>query len=275
MADHTHELHADARAHFMATMGFDHDLDDHSAWGTVTIGSYLQSAPGWPGVAALLTFADVLIGRLASQRTAPRISVTADLGIRVIAAPPPDGVITMTASLVKAGRSMSVGETEFRAAGSGDLIATSLGTFLASPRPIDEVPDGFANDDRRPADGSSRAAETFVDQVGLRIVGDGAVEITLRPDLLNATQSLQGGLVALLGEVAAQNAATSAAGHPHVVDSLEVHYLAAARVGPFRGTGRVLAVDRNSAVVRVEVRDPGRDDRVVSVLMATTRPGPS
>jgi hypothetical protein len=79
MTDEGHELHADARAHFMATMGFEHSVKDHAAWGSVTAGDYLRTAPGWPGVAALLTFADVLIGRLASQRTAPRISVTADL----------------------------------------------------------------------------------------------------------------------------------------------------------------------------------------------------
>jgi acyl-coenzyme A thioesterase PaaI-like protein len=89
---------------------------------------------------------------------------------------------------------------------------------------------------------------------------------------MNATQSLQGGLIALLGEAAAQSAAGERRGSPQVVDSLEVHYLAAARVGPFRASGHVLSSSRERTLVRVEISDPGRDHRTVSVVLAGTRP---
>jgi acyl-coenzyme A thioesterase PaaI-like protein len=267
------QLHADARAHFMTTMNFEHDLDDHRAWGAATIDSYLCTAPGWPGVAALLTFADVLIGRLAAERTAPRISVTADLTLHVLGTLPPDGRLSMRASLIKTGRSMSVGETEIVAVDTGRPVATSIGTFLASPRPMDEAPSGLRSPPTRDR-AEDRVAPTLAEQVGLTVPEPGVAEISLRPDLLNATDSLQGGLIALLGEIAAQTAATRAVGVPQVVDSLEVHYLAAARVGPFRATGQVRSSGGGRTLVRVEVCDPGRDNRMASVILASTRAAP-
>lgn len=264
------DLNSDARAHFMSTMGFSHEMDDHQAVGWATIGPYLRSSERWPGVAALLTFADVLIGQLASVRTAPRISVTSDLWVRVLRPIAGDGRIRMTAELLKSGRTMTVGETHFFSE-SGDLVAMSVGTFLASPRPVDEAPDGFTQSVWKP--GPEGVAPTLVEQVGLRVLAPGQAEIALRPDLVNATESLQGGLVALLGEVAASTAATEATGRPHVVHDLQVRYLAAARVGPFR-TSVELRSDGPSPLVRVEVRDPGRDGRLASLILADTRPDP-
>jgi acyl-coenzyme A thioesterase PaaI-like protein len=168
---------------------------------------------------------------------------------------------------------MSVGETEFRSAGSGELVAISVGTFLASPRPADRVPTEFPGAGR-PNGTEVRVAPSLAEQIDLQVIEPGVAEIALRPDLLNATDSLQGGLVALLGEIAAQTSASEAAGAPHVVDSLDVHYLAAARVGPFRATARTLSLDGGRPLVRVEARDPGRDNRVVSITIASTRPAP-
>lgn len=264
------DLNSDTRAHFMSTMGFSHDTADRRATGRATMGPYLRTGDRWPGVAALLTFADVLIGQLASLRTALRISVTSDLWVRVLRPVPDDGQIQMTAELLNSGRTMTVGETQFFST-SGDLLAMSAGTFLASPRPVDEVSDGFSDRVWRPD--PEAVAPTLVEQVGLRVLAPGQAEIVLRPDLVNATESLQGGLVALLGEVAAVSAATEATGRPHVVHDLQVRYLAAARIGPFR-TSVALHGDGPSPLVRVEVRDPGRDNRLASLMMADTRPDP-
>jgi acyl-coenzyme A thioesterase PaaI-like protein len=146
------------------------------------------------------------------------------------------------------------------------VLATSVGTFLASPRPQDVAPrtlDRF----RGPRTVTSTAA-TLADHVGLRVLEPGITEIEMRPDLTNATEALQGGLVALLGELAAQSAASALLGSTAVVDSLEVHYLAAARVGPFRAEAEVLS----PSLVRVKARDPGRDGRLVSEMVARTRP---
>jgi acyl-coenzyme A thioesterase PaaI-like protein len=264
------DLNSDARAHFMSTMGFSYDMDEHRATGRAAMGPYLRSSVRWPGVSALLTFADVLIGQLASLRTAPRISVTSDMWVRVLRPFADGGEISMSAELLKSGRTMSVGETRFFSE-AHDLLAVAVGTFLASPRPVDEAPEGFSEAVWRPG---AEVAPTLVEQVGLRVLAPGQVELALRPDLVNATESLQGGLVALLGEVAAAGAATEATGRPHVVEDLQVRYLAAARIGPFR-TSVDIHLDGPAPLVRVEVRDPGRDDRLAALILADTRPDPA
>jgi acyl-coenzyme A thioesterase PaaI-like protein len=259
------DLHADERAHFMATMGFEYHVDESGGHGRVVMGEYLRTGPNWPSQAALLTFADVLIGLLASHQTAPRISITTDLSVHMVGEMPVDGELRLGSRLGKVGRSMTVGETEVHCARTGELIAVAIGTFQASPRPQDVADPSFRTMIQRPA--PDVVEPTLAAQVGIRVPGPGFAELDMRPDLLNATESLQGGLVALIGEVAAQSAAEASLGKPAVVDSLEVHYLAAARAGPFQARARLLSPD----VARVEVRDPGRENRLVSLIIAGTR----
>jgi hypothetical protein len=55
MTEHpTPELHADARAHFMATMRFEHEQGDEEALGRATVGPYLETGPGLPSRRGLL-----------------------------------------------------------------------------------------------------------------------------------------------------------------------------------------------------------------------------
>jgi len=262
------ELHADQVASFLSTMGFQYRIDDDTAWGTVVVDEYLRSAPHWPSPSALLTFADVLIGVLASRETAPRVSITIDLSVHIVGSMPHGGELELSGRMVKVGRTVSIGSTDIRARDSGALVARAVGTFAASPRPQD-VADSFPR--QASAGSTGRLGATLAEHVGIEIVSPGVAEISLGPDRLNGTESLQGGLVALLAETAAQRVATATLGAPAVLDALEVHYVAAARVGPFRTRTRVLGPD----ALEVEVRDPGRDDRIVAVAVARTRPAPT
>jgi len=263
------DLHADAGGHFISTMRFEfgEEPDDHHAVGAVTLDPYLQ-ADGleWPNVATLLTLADVLIGRLASHQTRPRISVTSDLGIRLFRQAV-DERVECRARLLKVGRTMSVGDAEFVSA-SGEMIGTALGTFLASPRPADVAPQRFEFGQRD----EIRGAPTLSEHVGIATPAPGVAEMAaLRSDLTNATQSLQGGIVALLGEVATYSAVASADVGMQVVDTLEVHYLSAGRTGPFRATAEGLSVTTTAGYFRVQVEDLGRD-RLTAIIETTTRP---
>jgi acyl-coenzyme A thioesterase PaaI-like protein len=261
------ELHADARGHFVSTMGFEFgDQHDRHFEGSLLIDPYLQ-AEGlpWPNVASLLTMADVLIGRLASHHTAPRISVTSDLGIRLFD-PPVGERVQFRAILLKVGRTMSVGEARLFSEYSGAMVGTALGTFLASPRPADVVPFGFSMERRDEAP----RARTLAEQVGVTRTRPGVAEMpALRTDLTNATQSLQGGIVALLGEEATYSA-VKAGGGDQVIDTLEVHYVSAGRIGPFRASAETLGRDPSRGYFRVEVRDLGLD-RLIAVIETTTR----
>jgi acyl-coenzyme A thioesterase PaaI-like protein len=264
------DFFADAHGHFVSTLRFElpPELDDYSAEGTVDVDPYLQAeGVPWPNMAVLLTLSDVLIGRLASRHSAPRISVTADLGVRLFKGVV-DEPIACRARLVKVGRTMTVGDATFYSERSGERIGTSLGTFLASPRPVDEAPNGFPSERRV----LQTRARSLCEHVGISVPETGVADIgAFRQELGNATQSLQGGVVALLGETATYSAVGALDGPPQVVDSLEVHYLAAGRVGPFRAVAEPIEWSPARCALRVEVSDLGRD-RVIALIDATTRP---
>jgi acyl-coenzyme A thioesterase PaaI-like protein len=268
-------LHADGRGHFVSTLGFqlDAEVDDRHANGSLIVDAYLQ-ADGipWPNLSALLTLADVLIGRLASHHTAPRISVTANLGVRLFG-PAAGERIECRSRLRKVGRTMSVGDAEFYSSDAATPFGTAIGTFLASPRPVDEVPTGFLGmPSLTTPNNPTQRARRLADHVGIEFPEPGVAEIpALRPDLGNATASLQGGVVALLGEAATYSALRAHGSTDHVVDSIEVYYLAAARSGPFRATTQLLNVGPARGHARVEIRDVGQD-RLTSIIEATTRP---
>ena len=91
----------------------------------------------------------------------------------------------------------------------------------------------------------------------MRTVAPGVAEIELVEFVMQASQSLQGGVFGLLAEVAAESL-TSAP----VLD-LDIRYLSAVRVGPGRATATLLGDD----LVRVEVRDGGNDNRLASLIL--------
>ncbi len=131
----TGDFFADSHGHFVSTLRFElpPEPDDYSAEGTVEVDPYLQAeGMAWPNMAVLLTLSDVLIGRLASRHSAPRISVTADLGVRLFKATV-DERISCRARLVKVGRTMTVGDATFYSERSGERIGTSLGHLSRVP----------------------------------------------------------------------------------------------------------------------------------------------
>jgi uncharacterized protein (TIGR00369 family) len=100
------------------------------------------------------------------------------------------------------------------------------------------------------------------------MIDTGVADVDHRPDLLNSSNSIQGGVLAFVAEVAAQSLATAHAGRTFVVDDLDIRYLRAARIGPARAQARLLRLNDSDAAVEVETRDLGGDNRVVSYVSA-------
>lgn len=206
--------------------------------------------------AVLLTIADMAAGSISSAATAPRICLTLDLSVRVLG--PAVGLIDVEARVLKTGRNTTVAETLFRVGGAdGELVALSWSTFVASPRPSDviEVPPlSF----RRY--GPSRLRAPLADQVGCRIVAPGVAEVDRTPYVMNPAGTVQGGIIALLAELATESLPVV----DGVVNELDVRYLSATRVGPARAT----AVAVGDRTARVELHDPGNGDRLTAVVLA-------
>jgi len=86
------------------------------------------------------------------------------------------------------------------------------------------------------------------------------VELDRVPYVTQPAGTIQGGAVALVGELAAESAAGAA------VTDLELRYLSTIRVGPARTTSTVLT----DSTVRVEIRDAAQPGRLATLVMART-----
>jgi acyl-coenzyme A thioesterase PaaI-like protein len=231
--------------------------DNLTALGDATMGEHLR-VPGsvLPRPSVLATIADCVAGVPSGLLIAPRLSVTLDIVVRLIAPAPGEergDRLEMRGEIVKQGRSTVAGEVFFYDAVTMKPVAYSYLTFMGSPRPQDRPP-GFSRGMRT----VGTMEKPFPEHVGARILEPGVAEMERTPFVIQAAGSIQGGAVALLGEVAAE----SLTGLP-VID-LDVRYLSAVRVGP----GRATATELGRGLVRVEVRDGGRDDRLIALALA-------
>jgi acyl-coenzyme A thioesterase PaaI-like protein len=201
----------------------------------------------------------------------PSLSMTVDLTYVALARPPAD-VVHARAALRKVGRTTVFTETVLTD-GAGARFGICLGTFVSSPRPQDVLlHDPVASRDR--PTGPPLFEEPLVDRMGIRLLAPGVAELHRHPRVLNPGQTLQGGAVAILSEVAAASAAAEAVGAPMVVTELDVRYLTGYRVGPGRAVAEPVSVGGDGAptTVRIEVRDVGNGDRLGTLAMARCVP---
>lgn len=242
----------------------DMSADGTAAAGEASVGPLLRGEAGGVRPALLATVADIVGGIPACRATAPRLALTLDIAVRIVAQPAGDRV-RVAARLLKEGRNTVAVAVDFADSGSGDVVALSHLTFVPSPRPQDLAPPTLTGMRTR-----GSIAVPLPQLVGARVPEPGVAEIDHRPYVVQGSGALQGGIVALLAELAAE----SLAGGP-VLD-LDTRYLSTVRVGP----GRAEATTVGGGLVRIEVRDTGADGRLAAVATArvaseaTTARGP-
>ncbi len=259
----------DPATHFTGELGFSHELEEGAGRGSAwNVPELCVPGTDFPHASVLLTFADSITGVLAGLATAPQVSVTVDFRVRILR-PPPPGQYEIEARILRTGRTLTVGETAFVAPGDEAPFAVAVGSFIASPRPVDVRPEEFGT--RRVRRKRPTISVPFGERVALDMLEPGVGNVVLREDLTNSTGTIQGGVLALLGEMAAHTLVSAEAGRTFVVDDLDIRYLRAARVGPARSAARLLALDDERATVAVEIRDTGMDDRHVAHVIAQCR----
>jgi uncharacterized protein (TIGR00369 family) len=103
--------------------------------------------------------------------------------------------------------------------------------------------------------------------VDVRYGGDLAMDLEVTPRLTNNRGGLQGGLLVTLIDVVAGRAALE--GMPRGISvataDLAVHFLSAVTVGPAHAEATVLRRGKTKIVLRVDVFDAGRDDKLAAV----------
>lgn len=110
--------------------------------------------------------------------------------------------------------------------------------------------------------------------------GEATVELDVTDEILGPNASVHAGVTMVLADVAGAMAIATRHALGGATQSVSVHCLAPARVGPIRASATVLKVSRNSALADVRVVDAGADDRLVAVAHVTAalfhpRPDPS
>lgn len=109
--------------------------------------------------------------------------------------------------------------------------------------------------------------QPFYDKVGLRILDEAkaVVQVEMGDYVQNSFKALNGGIVALLADLAGQTAARHATGKPFVTTDLTVHYLHLGEVGPFQTRTSLLRKTAETVLSLVEILDTGAGDRLMSI----------
>ena len=229
-------------------------------------------------IGAVATLIDVLGGALTVRAVHPDWIATASLSVHLTGNPTSD-VVTAAGSVIRAGRTMviidaDIREEEGNPAESTRSIGTAMMTFSRLPRREDTPELKLDMDAPETFDFATEGAglnRSYRDAAGVRVLdaGAGVAELEMKDYVRNSLRVLQGGMIAILADVAGEVAARNAAGKPLTTSDLAIHYLSQGKQGPFRTRTRVLRTTYDTALTRVEVIDRGVEDRVIAVAMNT------
>ncbi len=224
------------------------------------------TARGWllghrPVTAGILaTLVDVVAAGVALPLVQPDWMATADMALELVGSPGA-GVVEAAARPVRRGRTTLVVEVDLT---QHEAVGWATVTFSVLPRrettPV--IRSGPVDVPRSRLGGSGGdLGRPVADAAGLEVLEPGVVSMPVSDYVRNSFGAVQGGMMAMLGDVAA----ASAVGGRTV--GLHVAYLALARVGPVRSRTEVLG----GGSARVELVDSGADGRVTTVVQAAVR----
>jgi acyl-coenzyme A thioesterase PaaI-like protein len=219
-------------------------------------------APGTTSLrtSILATWCDTAAGHLCIDALQPRVPVTLELDVHAYQPPPSTGTVHAVARVLKAGRAVMVVAVDFTDQ-DGEPIAIGTASFMAAPDPgvsidVDTVEMArLANE----ATAGRRLQVPLAERIGYERPEPGVVVLHRSDDGLNASNTVNGGLIAVAAEEAALSLSPGA-----TLSSLALRYLRPVRVGP-----AVARATWRAGLGQVEVRDAGSGDRLA--VVATTR----
>ena len=196
-------------------------------------------------------------------------TLTTDMSVRMRAVPAPEYVEARNLILRQGSRSATC-RVELTT-DEGQPFATGAIGFLKVRRreddhpkpnlPLGETPLMFRD--------VARLTRPLREEAGIEVVdaADGVVQIELMPELLNPAGTLQGAMVALVAEAAAEDLLATRFHMPVVVTSLDIRYLRRTEAGPVRTRSRLLGSGIDAAV-QIELVDTSTD-QLTALVFAT------
>lgn len=231
-----------------------------AAW--LTVVPELLDDTGAVRAGVLATVVDMVGGGLSAQVAAPNWIATADLTLHVVGRATA-GIVEANTRVLRAGRTTVVLEVDLHNAGAPVALATM--TFSVLPRRDDNPVITFASGTPErtslvlPGSGFDTGVLDALD-VRVRDAATGVVEVPVTDYSRNSLGALQGGVVAIAAEVAAERALREACGTPVTVKDMQLTYLALVR-GTLRTATEVIASSPAFGTALVDLVDVGAESR--------------
>lgn len=196
-------------------------------------------------------------------------TLTSDLSLRMRPVPAP-ALVRASSRVLRRGRRSSACMVELTS-GDGEPIASGVAGFADIPRRDTDPPKPVFTAEQAPQIllGQGTLDRPLREAARIEVVdpAEGVVQVAVTPELRNPAGTLQGAMVALLAEAAAEDLIATRFELPAVVVDLDVRYLAQASIGPVRTRGRLLGT-RPDSPVEVELIDTSAADRVTTFVYA-------
>lgn len=252
---------APTRRHVLSELGWDVGPSEE-AGGRMLGSAMVVPEMHAPGTAHLRTsilaaWADVVAGYLAVETVGPRVPVTLELDVHLYRPAPGAGRVRGEGKVMKSGRSVFVAGVDFLD-DDGEPFGFAAASFMASP---DERLRITSLAGRAPQPSGPRLSVPFAERAGCVRRAPGVAALAYSDGVLNASNTINGGLIALTAEEAVLSLSPPGAS----LASLDLRYLQAARVGPAVATAEV-----RHGLGRVEVCDEGNENRLCVAATART-----
>jgi acyl-coenzyme A thioesterase PaaI-like protein len=219
--------------------------------------------------ASVLSFVIDVVAGIPLDQDADMWTLTSDMSVRMRPIPAPER-IDATSSILRQGRRSATCLVELKT-DHGAPIATGAIGFAKVARkatdppkpnvPLGQIPLIFRD--------PTTLTRPLREEAGIQVIdaAEGVVEVEVTPALRNPAGTLQGAMVALLAEAAAEDLMATRFESSFVVTDLDLRYLRKTQVGPVRTRSRLLGTGPN-APVQIELIDASTNE-ITTLVFAT------
>jgi uncharacterized protein (TIGR00369 family) len=262
--------------HVLVDLAIEIDASDpQAAVARLPVSPQVTAADGGVHLGVIATLVDMVGGAIAMRALHPDWMATADMSVQTMR-PSCGPVLEARATVLRRGRTTLVVEV-FVYDGTGETtpVAWSTLTFAVLPRNDGALIDDLSTVPATSSFGSGHLEDHVLNLVSIGDDQDtGGVSMPVVDYVRNSFGALQGGMVALLGEVAGARAVASALApalgtdRPVSAVDLQIAYLATSRVGPIVTSVRSVSTDPvvGSGRAVMELRDTGANHRLTTVI---------
>jgi acyl-coenzyme A thioesterase PaaI-like protein len=206
--------------------------------------------------ASVLAFVIDVAAGMPLDRDAESWMLTSDMSVRMSPVVAPRR-IDATSEILRQGRRSATCLVDLTTEEGAPFASGAIG-FSRVPRRSTDPPKPLIPLEDTPLmfHGQQALSRPLRTEAGIQVIdaAKGIVEVELSRDICNAAGTLQGAMVALVAEAAAEELMASRFGRPFVVTSLDLRYLRQTQEGPVR-TRSTLLGDLPDSAVRIELVD--------------------